>query len=347
MSNIVMIMESLKELSSESLWKIHDQCATELKKRGKEPKQSKPPIQQKPTITWPRWVLDHALKNGWIPFPKISKKPDLITGEMMTEEVKMPESIFYNSCFVYKGSEKNKKTPGGKKMTLADATILSKYYWAPKAKEGHCRELYEEYMRSSELPEVSDESEEEPSDVQEDLIENPVVKVENPVVKVEKPVVKIEKPVENPVVKVEKPVEKVENPVVKVVNPVVKVENPVENPVEKPTDSEKAEKRAKKAEKEAKRAKKAEKEAKRAKKAEKEAKRAEKPGEWTCKDDGMAHEFPLKGKMYLRNFKGSVWHTDGKDEYGLWKAGDHVGKWDNEKHIIDDTVSEPEETEEE
>jgi hypothetical protein len=310
--NMAAIIAALKDINEQDLWEIHDQCAKELKKRTKEPKAPKEPKEttQKPATTWPKWVLSYAEKNGWEPFTKMKDVTSAI-GVKTKEPEQMPESIEHNGGFVYKGSENTKKYKGeGKKLNITDATELAKHYWKPKAKEGTRKDLYEEYLRSSE----PDATPPEPAAAKKPNVVTPVV----PVV----PVV--------PVLPAASPVLPAASPVLPAASPVVE---------KKLTDAEKAEKKAKKLEKEAK---KLEKEAKKLEKEKKKEKKIVKPEDWKCKDDGKAHEFAFKGETFLRDFNDSVWSTDGKDEKGKWKKGEMAGKWDGNDIVPDDEDEEEE-----
>lgn len=116
----------------------------------------------------------------------------------------------------------------------------------------------------------------------------------------------------------------------------------------KKTDEEKA---AAKAEKKAK--KEAEKPAKAPKAAAAAAPAAEKPiatpkkspakkveTEWSCPNDGNVYTFTHKGKNYLRNFDGLMWHKNADGTAGNW-----AGVWSS--NAIDDSVPEPEYDDEE
>jgi hypothetical protein len=58
--------------------------------------------------------------------------------------------------------------------------------------------------------------------------------------------------------------------------------------------------------------------------------------EWSCPNDGCAHEWKHAGKLYARTFEGDIWEWAG-EELGKW-----VGKWNQQRKEIDTTVPEPE-----
>jgi hypothetical protein len=58
--------------------------------------------------------------------------------------------------------------------------------------------------------------------------------------------------------------------------------------------------------------------------------------DWSCPDDGCAHNWVHAGKQYVRTFEGGVWEYDGEC------VGEWVGQWDPRTKTIDTTVSEPE-----
>ena len=337
--NVAAIIAALKDINEQDLWEIHDQCAKELKKRTKEPKAPKQPKEttQKPASTWQKWVFNQAEKRGWESFTKVLEKTDSITGEKKKVSEQMPESIEHNGCFVYKGSENTKKNPNGKKINSTDAKDLAKQYWQPKAKEGTRPDLYEEYLRSSEPEPVAKEPVQERFELKE------VAKPKVPAAAIAQPIAPVAQP-KVPAAAIAQPIAPVAQPIAQPIAPVAQPIAPVAQPVaqvaekKKLTEAEKAEKKQKKADKEKK---KLEKEKK---KLEKEAKKKDKQivktGEWTCQDDGKAHEFPINGKVYLRDFKDRVWYTNGKNE-----KGEPFGMWDREKKTVDD--SKWEETEEE
>jgi hypothetical protein len=58
--------------------------------------------------------------------------------------------------------------------------------------------------------------------------------------------------------------------------------------------------------------------------------------DWSCPDDGCAHNWVHAGKQYVRTFEGGVWEYDGEC------VGEWVGQWDPRTKTIDMTVFEPE-----
>jgi hypothetical protein len=58
--------------------------------------------------------------------------------------------------------------------------------------------------------------------------------------------------------------------------------------------------------------------------------------DWSCPDDGGAHEWVHAGKQYVRTFWGGIWEYNG-GEFGEW-----VGKWDWSTKTIDTSIPEPE-----
>jgi hypothetical protein len=54
---------------------------------------------------------------------------------------------------------------------------------------------------------------------------------------------------------------------------------------------------------------------------------------WTCPDDGLMHDFKHGGVEYKRTFAGYIFGTDEDNTY--------LGKWDEAKNCLDDTVANP------
>jgi hypothetical protein len=54
---------------------------------------------------------------------------------------------------------------------------------------------------------------------------------------------------------------------------------------------------------------------------------------WTCPDDGLMHDFKHGGVEYKRTFAGYIFGTDEDNTY--------LGKWDEAKNCLDDTVPNP------
>lgn len=52
---------------------------------------------------------------------------------------------------------------------------------------------------------------------------------------------------------------------------------------------------------------------------------------WTCPDDGNMHDFEAGGVKYKRTFAGYIFDTD----------AEYLGKWDEAKNCLDDTVANP------
>jgi hypothetical protein len=57
---------------------------------------------------------------------------------------------------------------------------------------------------------------------------------------------------------------------------------------------------------------------------------------WSCADDGNAHSWEHKGKLYARNFTNDVWNRDADGEVTTW-AGAYLPAEDR----IDETAAEP------
>lgn len=54
---------------------------------------------------------------------------------------------------------------------------------------------------------------------------------------------------------------------------------------------------------------------------------------WSCADDGLMHEFSHGGVQYRRNFDGYI--------FGMDEDATYLGKWDEAKNCLDDTVANP------
>jgi len=62
-------------------------------------------------------------------------------------------------------------------------------------------------------------------------------------------------------------------------------------------------------------------------------KRAMAAVKWSCPNDGMMHEFSHGGVQYRRNFDGYI--------FGMDEDATYLGKWDEAKSCLDDTVPNP------
>ena len=131
------VLASLKSFAIADLFKVSKASLAEAEKRVKsgktEPKVVKekkatPKQLRKPT-QWVVFTLNHALAHGWEAFTVENKKSQ--------EIIAMPASVQNEAGeHVY---------PGGKKMILTHAMSLSKHRWAPKAKEGTHKDLYDTF----------------------------------------------------------------------------------------------------------------------------------------------------------------------------------------------------------
>jgi hypothetical protein len=54
---------------------------------------------------------------------------------------------------------------------------------------------------------------------------------------------------------------------------------------------------------------------------------------WTCADDGLMHDFEHGSVKYKRTFAGYIFDVDEDNTY--------LGKWDEAKNCLDDTVANP------
>jgi len=307
MSAIQNIQESLKGLSVEELLVVIAAAAAEAKKVAKsapkkevkEKKGSMPKGVVPPQLHKPRAWVDFVLEHA----NKNGWPAIMVKGQAEP----LPASVERDGAHVFEST--------GKPLNNKQAMSLSKQYWDRKAGVGSNKDLYETFEAYYEPPVAVEQS----SDV--------VVSEEAKVEEAPKP----KKSAAPKKTEAEKEAEK------------------VQKEAEKQAKKE-AEKAAKAAEKEAKKA--AEKEAKKpvekpvvaeAPKEEPKVKKVvkkvakEEPVAFVCEDDGMAREWDFKGKKFLRDFDGNMWHRDENGESAGW-----AGKFDPETNTIDASADEPE-----
>jgi len=323
MSNIQNITESFKGLSVEELLTIIAVATAEAKKsakavskapkeakekKGSMPKGSVPPQLVKPRA-WVNFTLDHANTYGWESF------------EVKGQTEPMPSSVLVDGKPVFEAT--------GKPMNNKQAMSLSKVRWDRKAGKGTREDLYKEFEASPALAaalaapkEVSAAPEESAAPAESASAACSVSEVE---VELAPPEVKKSALDKNREKKAEK-----------------------EAAALKKAQEKETEKLRKEAEKlAAKEAKKAEKKPTVPKKAaekvaEKPAEKAEVVPAFDHEDDGFAHPWDFKGKKFLRDFAGNMWHRIDDAVTGEATNGGWAGKFDPATNSIDDSAEEPE-----
>jgi hypothetical protein len=317
MSSIQNTIESFKGLSVEELLTIIAAATAEAKKsaktvakapkeakekKGSMPKGSVPPQLVKPRA-WVNFTLDHANTYGWESF------------EVKGQTEPMPSSVLVNGKPVFEAT--------GKPMNNKQAMSLSKVRWDRKAGKGTREDLYKEFEASPTWQvEAAPKPEESAAPAESASAACSVSDVE---VELAPPEVKKSALDKNREKKAEK-----------------------EAAALKKAQEKEAEKLRKEAEKlAAKEAKKAEKKPAAPKKVaekveEKPAEKAEVVPAFDHEDDGFAHPWDFKGKKFLRDFAGNMWHRIDDAVTGEATNGGWAGKFDPATNSIDDSAEEPE-----
>jgi membrane protein involved in colicin uptake len=269
-----------------------------------------------------------AQANGWESY-EVTKQKEVIV---------MPASVKHGEKHVFADSVTEKK-PNGQELTHGNAMSLAA--WTKKTKQ----EVYDAFLLT--YVEVAEEK-------KEPVAKEPVVRK----TAAEKQKEKEEKAEKASQVKkenadkreAEKQKKKEAKEEAAKVAKAEKAAKPAKaekaEKAEKPAKAEKAEK-VEKAEKPAKAEKaetpvKAEKPAKAPSAPTKAKPAVAKKEEWTCENDGMLHDFPFKGKEYLRNYDNEVFAKTEEGERGAW-----CGIFVVAENRIDDSVAEPEFVDEE
>jgi hypothetical protein len=300
------VLASLKSFAVADLFKVSKASLAEAEKRVKsgktEPKVAKekkatPKQLRKPT-QWVVFTLKHATAHGWEEFTVENKKSH--------EIIEMPASVQNEAGeHVY---------PSGKKMILTHAMSLSKQRWAPKAKEGTHKDLYEEFEAEFDAQPVeeAEATPEKPKMVRKTAEEKAAEKTAADKLKAEqKAAAAAEKAAEKAAKKAAVPAKAVKAPAKAVAAPAKAVAAPA--------------KAVAKAEA-----------APAAAVGVKPKKATPKPVEWTCPADGNVYPWPYKGKNFLRNSENQVWEADANGGCGDW-----VGVFIPAQDRIDESVADP------
>ena len=298
------VLASLKAFAVADLFKVSKASLAEAEKRVKsgktEPKVAKekkatPKQLRKPT-QWVVFTLNHATTHGWEEFTVENKKSH--------EIIEMPASVQNEAGeHVY---------PSGKKMILTHAMSLSKQRWAPKAKEGTHKGLYDEFSAEfdAQPAEEAVAAPEKPKMVRKTAEEKAAEKEAADKAKADKKAAAAkEKAAEKEAKKAATPAKAVKAPA----KAVAKVEAP------------------------AKAAAPAKAEAPAAPVGVKPKKATPKPAEeWTCPADGNVYPWSYKGKKFLRNSENQVWEAEADGGCGEW-AGVFIPAEDR----IDESAADP------
>lgn len=296
------VLASLKTFAVADLFKVSKASLAEAEKRVKsgktEPKVAKekkatPKQLRKPT-QWVVFTLNHATTHGWEEFTVENKKSH--------EIIEMPASVQNEAGeHVY---------PSGKKMILTHAMSLSKQRWAPKAKEGTHKDLYDEFEAefNAQPVEEAEAAPEKPKMVRKTAEEKAAEKAAADKVKEEakaaKAAAKEAKKAAVPAKAVKAPakaVAKVEAPAKAVAKAVAKAEAPAAPVGVKPK------------------------------------KATPKPAEeWSCPADGNVYPWSYKGKKFLRNSENQIWEAEADGGCGDW-AGVFIPAEDR----IDESAADP------
>ena len=290
------VLASLKAFAVADLFKVSKASLAEAEKRVKsgktEPKVEKekkatPPQLRKP-MQWVAFTLKHALAHGWEAFTVENKKSH--------EIVEMPASVQNEAGeHVY---------PGGKKMILTHAMSLSKQRWAPKAKTGSCKALYEEFeaeFNAQPVEAVAVTAAPKAPMVRKTAEEKAAEKEAADKAKAEaKAAATAAKAAAKEAKKAATPAKAVKAPAKAVAAPAKAVAAPAAVGI-------------------------------------KPKKAAPKPvEEWTCPADGNVYAWPYKGKNFLRNSDNQVWEAEADGGCGDW-AGVFIPAEDR----IDESAADP------
>jgi hypothetical protein len=318
-------------------------------KTGSMPKGACPP-QLKLNNAWVKHVKDYVNLNGWEAFSVPTTTTDKETGAKTLVVEELPASIMHDGAYIFEGSV-TEETPQGVQVNHKQAMTLSKQWKEEKA------HLYEAFVAAF-------DPEEEESDADSVASTESVTVVRTTMA--EKIAAKAEKEAKAKAEKAEKEAEKAATKLAKEAEKAAKEAAAAELKAKKAMEAEaaKAEKIRAAAEEAALKAAKVPKAAivKAAKPTpmkievieEKSAKpkktivkapvkalvKAEtaKPAvkAWSCADDGNAHSWEHKGKLYARNFTNDVWNRNADGEVTTW-AGAYLPAEDR----IDETAAEP------
>lgn len=353
------ILSSVKGLSVNELMQTMKVVCQAMEKKTKDtkpaaekktaPKGVTPP-QLRKNHAWVAFVLADALQYGWEAFDAKETKRD-----KTVEIVNMPGSIYHDESFVFEGSV-TEKCATGKQVTQKDAMSLSKHYWSVGEQKGARPELYQAFL------DVYNEDDSAEAAVAASAAKPVVVRKTAAEKKVEKEAVDEKKAKEKAEKEKKKADEKAEKEKKKADEKAKKMEEKAE---------EKAKKEAAKAPKNTpvKLVKaatppsapvKAPKPATKLVETDvfeepvasiaavaavapiartlKKKKETVKPllvePVWTCPEDGAAHAWEFKGKLYARNFENDVWSPE--DDDMKW-----CGKYCPETNTIDDSFADP------
>jgi len=287
------VIASLKSFAVADLFKVTKAATAEAEKRikggklePKAPKEKKatPKQLQKPT-KWVRFVLEYSQENGWEEFTVENKKSQ--------EIIEMPASVM--------GADGKYTYPNGKPMILTHAMSLSKQYWAPKAKEGSRKDLYDIF------------------EVEYNASQSEDVEMEDIAAEPEKPKM-VRKTAEEKAAEIQKK----------------KEEKAKEAEAKKTKKATAVPKAAVKAVAAPKKAVKAAAVATPAPVGVKPGPKKKAVVEWTCENDGNVYPWTYKAKNYLRNFQNQVWEAEADGSCGDW-AGEFIPAEDR----IDESVADP------
>lgn len=358
------ILAAAKTLDASDLFKLIKECTKEAEKRIKAAEKLAPakratkkassapkgktPRQLRKNNAWVAFTLKDAQANGWEAFVVNSTRKDKETGETISEEIEMPESVLYDGAYIYKDSV-TESAPKGRQIIHKEAMSLSK-----QRKEKH--PSWEAFLASyeeepaSETESVAKSTTSSKVTIRKTAAEKAAEKAEKDALKEKE---KAEKAAARELKKAERELKKAME--------------------EKEKAQRKAEREAKKLQKEAEAAKaKAEKEAAKAAKVTKttvvkaksvpvKAAAAPKPAakaaepvpvkaaggagakkpilaeEWVApKIEGAVKPWSYKGKVYLRNSDNEIWLKAADGTVGLWQ-----GVYLPAEDRIDDSVEEP------
>ena len=195
--------------------------------------------------------------------------------------------------------------PDGKKMILTHAMSLSKHRWAPKAKEGTHKDLYDEFSAEFDAQPVeeAEAAPEKPKMVRKTAEEKAKEKAAADKVKAEQKAAAAKEKAAEKTKKAATPA-KATAPA-KAVKATAKAVATPEAVVVVATGV-------------------------------KPKKATPKLVEWTCPADGNVYPWPYKGKNYLRNSDNQVWEADAEGGCGDW-AGNFVPAEDR----IDESAADP------
>jgi hypothetical protein len=152
------ILEAVKQLSADSLFKVNAAVMAELKKRSKglKEKEVSPKKRAAPQLDksrkWVEFTEAYATAHGWEEFELQQKKKDgTIDVEVIAAGVENEDGIFVIG-------------DTGKKLIRKQAMVLSKLWWSPKAKSGTHPEVYEAFEEQYVAPAVSETASEADSE---------------------------------------------------------------------------------------------------------------------------------------------------------------------------------------